>query len=98
MKVPEHNKVSIWKPIPIEGLDIRPHSNYNLIKDGKIQVAEKAFRYAKNYKKGNKKFSLLMVSTNGDVNNIESFLDKTKRKVKSDFSGKLEQTDFEYKD
>lgn len=83
MKAPELNRVYSWRTMPVNDLDVKIHENYPSITNGVITKSNNpTYRYAKNYRSKNKSFSLVMVTHDKNVKNVEAFLDKSSSKVK----------------
>jgi hypothetical protein len=84
MKPPVLNQVAIWLPMKRDGLDVKTYDSYQFVNNGKIGSATKTrpvVRYAKNYKDGDNKFSLCLVSLERDTEKMERFLDRKAKTI-----------------
>lgn len=85
MKPYEINQLAIWLPMKDKGLSIKAFSTgYAYRQKGLIlrsNLRTPVTRYAKNYTKGDNRFSLCIISTEQDIEKIEKFLDEQSKKV-----------------
>lgn len=83
MKTLRLDEVAIWRAKPTDELTIRsnpagrPYEDNNIIK----KTEDVAFRYAKNYEKGDKKFCLFVFTYDDNAKAVEKFLDKVAKAV-----------------
>lgn len=100
MKPPQLNQVAIWLPMKSQDLDVKSYDNYQYMDKGLIQSASTlrpVFRYAKNYIKEDRKFSLCLISLERDTEKMERFLDDVAKEVKpSDSTSVFTMTEHRY--
>jgi len=76
------NQLYSWRPIPIDTLSISTYNNYPHINNGIVRRSKKPVnRYAKNYTKDGKKFSLCITSEEPDTEKMEKWLDEQAEKI-----------------
>lgn len=101
-QVHEINKLAIWRPIGTKSFSIRPYGDgYAYLEKGIIRrssvLTNPVTRYAKNYKKGKKEFSLGIFSKENDTKKIEKWLDKQAKEIKAtEIDGKFKILDVRY--
>jgi len=73
------NKPAVYKPIPVDGINIATYKNYPHYQahESKLQSVsnQPIYRYAKNYKSGKTSYCLCMISNDSDTKAVETFLD-----------------------
>lgn len=97
----EINRLAIWKPIGTSGFSIRPYGDGYAYLDKKIvkrsSLGNPVTRYAKNYKKGKKEFSLGFFTNEADSEKAEKWLDEQAKKIDAkDINGKFNLLDILY--
>lgn len=85
----------------IEGLNIKTYPlGYPYIERGIVKssgIGTEVIRYAKNYTKSNKRFSLCVITNQKDTKKIEGWLDTMSKKIKpKDIESKFKKLGVEY--
>lgn len=84
-QVYEINQLALWRPIGTKSFSIRPYSDgYSYKEKGIIKRSKPdrpVARFAKNYIKGRKKFSLGLFTYDTDITKVEKWLDEQAKKV-----------------
>lgn len=82
------NTLATWTPIAAEGLDIKsfqpgyPYKKGELVLRSTLETPVN--RYAKNYEKDVKRFSLCIISTESNAKRMEEWLDKQSEHIKGE--------------
>ena len=95
------NQLAIWTPLRKDTLSVKAYgSGYPYMERGIIQrssLTNPINRYAKNYTKGKKKFSIGILTHEGDVKKIEKWLDEQGKKITvKDIDGSFKLLDIHY--
>lgn len=77
-QLPVIDTLGVWQPIPVKGLNKKVFGSGFAYKDnGEVRISTtKLYRYAKNYTIGDDFFSLLLLTKNPKVKEVESFMDE----------------------
>lgn len=82
------NQLATWLPMNTEELSIKVQPlGYKFINKGTPKSStprKKVVRYAKNYTKYNKKFSLCFITTDKDLGRVEAWLDEKAKNISKD--------------
>lgn len=82
------NTLAIYVPVQAEGLDIKSFQPGYPYKKGELvlrsTLENPVNRYAKNYEKHGKRFSLCIISTEANAKRMEEWLDKQSELVEAD--------------
>lgn len=85
------NKPGIYKPIPVDGINIATYKNYPYFSnpESKLQsVSDKpVYRYAKNYTFNKIPYSICMITLDSDAKSVEAFFDAQSKKLPDHIKG-----------
>lgn len=100
-KPPPLNQLAIWTPLRKDPLSIKAYGiGYPFMDRGIVQrssLTNPINRYAKNYTKGKKKFSIGIITTEPDSKKIEKWLNSQSKKIDTkDIDGTFKILDVHY--